>query len=108
MTSLAAVRLTVLELKAKDTTVRYPNPPGLLLISCISKRKAMLKALCRVAEAFSAESSLKGDFIRSNMNRNGSFVVLQIPGMPGLFRSRMGSLWGFRFFFFFCKILATN
>lgn len=55
-------------------------------------------------EASSAVSSLKGDFIRSNMNRNGSFVVLHIPGMPGLFLSRMGSLWGFGFFFFFPNI----
>lgn len=35
------------------------------------------------------------------MNRNGSFVVLHIPGMPELFLSRMGSLWGFGFFFLF-------
>lgn len=36
-TSLAAVRLTVLEFKAKGTTVRHPNPPGLRLISRLSK-----------------------------------------------------------------------
>lgn len=100
MTSLAAICVTVLEFKAKDTTVRYPNLPGLSLITPISKTKAILMGLCGVTEASNAELSLKGDFIRSNMNRNGSFVVLHIPGMPGLFLSRMGSLWGFGFFFF--------
>lgn len=29
MTGFAAVRITVLEFKAKDKIVRYPNPPGL-------------------------------------------------------------------------------
>ena len=46
MTSLAAVRITVLEFKAKDTTVRYSDPPGLRLISHISKQKAILEGLC--------------------------------------------------------------
>lgn len=101
MTSLAAVCVTVLGFKAKDTTIRYPDPPGLLLISPIPKRKAILMGLCGMAETSSAELSLKGDFKRSNMNRNGCFVVLHIPGMPGLFLSRMGSLWGFGSVFFF-------
>lgn len=42
MASLAALHVTVLEFKAKGTTVRYPNPPGLWLISHISKLKAIL------------------------------------------------------------------
>lgn len=43
LTSLAAVCSTVPEFKAKDTTVRYPNPSGLQLISRISKQ---LMGLC--------------------------------------------------------------
>lgn len=56
LASWAAVRVKRSR-SSKDAAVRYPEPPGLWLISHVSKRKAVPKGFCGVAEASSAESS---------------------------------------------------